>query len=508
SRRVDFNLFGQRLHDSDGDGLPDEIELSGFLNGTNPGPDVQWPGDNSKDLIPNFGESWSRLNAMAADTDYVGSWDGDVDSDGDGTSNLQEVIKGFRISGNPYAYNIYNGSSVPPATVGSYATSSLSMSGGNKIITVIYRPNDGVLNGASSVTVNFTPVGGGSPQSFTMTGGPTEFTYSYTVPSGATSVGYTFTSNGTTDSSGASSWSASTTAAFVMDGVFDSQDFLVTDSGMRIYAAIRGSKLYTATWSPKGGGNDHVIYITDQFGNPVTAGPATGSDAASNYTTWANGSNQGSGFGTWALSAGGSVSGQFMGDPSAAGIQGMSSKSFGLYAKGGADSSATAIRSFPDLNVGDSIAFQWGINWDGGNGANGKKGFNLWAGATFLINVENAGSDVINGAGTSSGMGYGTQAMNWTITRTAANTLEIRATRRDGGVFTRTLTLSSAAPTRLEFYATNLIGSGTASDNDKRQPYFNELRVFRGGSVKDGRVYGAFDGTSNSKPWVQATPST
>ncbi|MFM7374877.1 MAG: hypothetical protein ACKO39_06980, partial [Chthoniobacterales bacterium] len=112
SRRVVFNLFGQNLHDSDGDGVPDEIELSGFLNGTNPGPDVQWPGDNSKDLIPNFGESWSRLNAMAADTDYVGSWDGDVDSDGDGTSNLQEVIKGFRISGNPYAYNINNASSV------------------------------------------------------------------------------------------------------------------------------------------------------------------------------------------------------------------------------------------------------------------------------------------------------------------------------------------------------------------------------------------------------------
>ncbi|MFM8807536.1 MAG: hypothetical protein ACKOJB_01280, partial [Chthoniobacterales bacterium] len=86
--------------------------------------------------------------------------------------------------------------------------------------------------------------------------------------------------------------------------------------------------------------------------------------------------------------------------------------------------------------------------------------------------------------------------------------LEIRATRRDGGVFTRTVTVSSSAPTRLEFYATNLNGSGTPGDNDKRQPYFNELRIFRGGSIKDGRVYGAFDGTSNSKPWVQATPST
>ena len=508
SRRVVFNLFGQNMHDSDGDGVPDDIELTDFLSGKNPGPDQAYPGDSSLDLIPNFGETWSRLNAMAADTYYNGTWDGDRDTDGDGFTNLQEVIKGFRISGNPYAYNIYDRNSVPPTTVGSYATSSLTMSGGNKIVTVTYRPNDGPLANASSVTVNFTPTGGGSLQSFTMAGGPTEFTYSYTVPAGATSVSFTFANGGTTDSTGGTAWAASTSAAFVMDGVFDSQDFVVADNGMRIYAAIRGNKLYTATWSPKGGNNDHVIYITDQFGNPVTAGPATGSDAASNYTTWANGSNQGAGFGTWALSTGGTVSGHFTGDPSAAGIQGMSSKSFGLYAKGGADSSATAIRSFPELNVGDSIAFQWGINWDGGNGANGKKGFNLWAGTTFLMNVENAGGDAINVAGTSSGMGYGTQAMNWTITRTAANTLEVRATRRDGGVFTRTLTVNSSAPTRLEFYATNLNGSGTASDNDKRQPYFNELRIFRGGSGKGGLVYGSFNGTANTKPWLLATPST
>jgi glycosidase len=509
ARRVVFNLYGRNLHDSDGDGLPDDIELNNFLSGRNPGPNRALPGDGAGlDNIPNYGENWTRLNPMNAETYYNGQWDGDRDSDGDGVKNIDELLRGFRISGNVNAYDIYNGSSVPPASVGSYATSSLTMSGGNKIVTVTYRPNDGVLANASSMTINFTPTGGGSPQSFTMTGGPTEFTYSYTVPAGATSVSYSFTSGGTTDTSGGSAWAASTSAAFVMDGLFDSQDFVVADNGMRIYAAVRGNKLYAATWSPKGGGNDHVIFITDQFGNPVTAGPATGSDAASNYTTWANGSNQGAGFGTWALSTGGTVSGHFTGDPSAAGIQGMSSKSFGLYAKGGADSSATAIRSFPELNVGDSIAFQWGINWDGGNGANGKKGFNLWAGTTFLMNVENAGGDAINVAGTSSGMGYGTQAMNWTITRTAANTLEVRATRRDGGVFTRTLTVNSSAPTRLEFYATNLNGSGAASDNDKRQPYFNELRIFRGGSGKGGLVYGSFNGTANTKPWLLATPST
>lgn len=500
SRRVVFNLFGQNMHDSDGDGLPDEIELSGFLDGTNPGPDVQWTGDNSKDLIPNFGESWSRLNAMAADTYYNGTLDGNRDTDGDGTTNLQEVIKGFRISGNPYSFGIYNASSTPPATIGSYATSALTMSGGNKIMTITYRPNDGPLANPSAVTVNLTPVGGGSPQTVAMTGGPTEFTYSYTVPSNATAVNYTFTSGGTSDNTGGAAWSASTSAAFVMDGQFDSENFVVSDNGMRIYAAIRGNKLYTATWSPKGGGNDHVILITDQFGNPVTTGPATASDYASNYSSLPNGANQGTGFGPWAITTSGTA-GTFLGNPSAAGISGMSSSSFGLYAKTG--SSAKAVRPFSSsLGVGDSIAFQWGINWDGGNGANGKKGFNLWAGSTFLMNVENTGSSDIVVGGSSSGMAFGTAAMNWSITRTSATTLQVRATRRDGGVFTRDVTVNSAAPTQIELYAEGL------ADGNERQPYFNDLRIYRNGaSSKNGLVYGNFNGTDTSKPWIFSNPS-
>jgi glycosidase len=503
ARRVVFNLYGQNLHDSDGDGLPDNIEIENFLSGRNPGPNRALPGDGAGlDNIPNNGEQWSRLNPMNAETFYNGTWDGDNDFDNDGVSNLQELIRGFRISGNALSYNIYNAASVPPATVGSYATSSLTMSGGNKIITVTYRPNDGVLNGATSVTVNFTPTGAGSAQSFTMTGGPTEFTYSYTVPAGATSVGYSFTSGGTTDTSGGATWTASTTAAFVMDGLFDSENFVVSDTGMRIYAAIRGNKLYTATWSPKGGGNDHVILITDQFGNPITAGPATASDSASNYSGWANGNNQGSGFGPWSITATGGQSGAFVGNPSSAGISGMSSQSFGLWAKAG--SSVKAIRPFStSLGVGDSIAFQWGINWDGGNGTSGKKGFNLWAGSTFLMNVENAGSADLSVGGSSAGLVYGTQVMNWSITRTAATTLSVRLTRRDGGTFTRDVTVASAAPTQIEFYAEGL------ADGDQRQPYFNNLQIYRNGaSSKGGLVYGAFDGSVNSKPWIFSTPSS
>ncbi|MEI8387957.1 MAG: alpha-amylase domain-containing protein, partial [Verrucomicrobiota bacterium] len=366
ARKVYFNLFGQNLHDSDGDGIPDEIEMSGFLNGTNPGPDQAWPGDGSLDLIPNYGETWSRLNPMNAETYYNGTWDGDIDSDGDGVSNLQEVIRGYRLTANPYRYNIYDKTSVPPASTPSAASASLGTVSGVKTVTVTYSPNDGPLTGVTPIRVKVVPTGGGSTQYLTMaaansnsfsagyavpsgvtsvaysfenSGGsvtdttgswsiatplvassasatlgasgsnktltvlytPNEgalagqsnlrvtlmptgaganatftmsdlgngtFSYTYTVPTGATSVSYTFSnSNGsTTDTTGSAGWTASTSAGFQMDGLFDSQNFVICDTGMRIYAAVRGNKLYTATWSPKGGSNDHVIYITDKFG--------------------------------------------------------------------------------------------------------------------------------------------------------------------------------------------------------------------------------------------------
>ncbi|MCX6935092.1 MAG: hypothetical protein NTZ01_02720, partial [Verrucomicrobia bacterium] len=271
ARKVYFNLDHQMMQDSDGDGIPDDIELSAFLNGTNPGPDQNWPGDNSQDLIPNYGETWTRMNPMNADTDYVNSWDGDVDSDGDGVSNLQEVIRSYRLTGNPYSYNIYSASSTPPSAAVSVATATLGTSGGQRVMNFTYRPNEGPLTGQSSVRITVTPTGAGSAQTITMTAGTAgDFSTTYTIPTGATSVSYSF-SNATgsvTDTTSASSLTASTVVGFTMDGVFDSAGFKVVDNGMVIYAAVRGTKLYTATWSTMGGGNDHFIFITDQFGNP------------------------------------------------------------------------------------------------------------------------------------------------------------------------------------------------------------------------------------------------
>jgi len=156
----------------------------------------------------------------------------------------------------------------PP--VPSSATSTLGVSGATKTLTIIYAPNEGSLAGLTPVNVNFTPTGGGSPASFAMTPlGNGSFSYIYTVPSGATSVAFNFSSGATTDTSGGANWSTSTSPGFVMDGEFDSQNFVVSDNGMRIYAAVRGNKLYTATWSTKGGNNDHFLFVTDQFGDPL-----------------------------------------------------------------------------------------------------------------------------------------------------------------------------------------------------------------------------------------------
>jgi hypothetical protein len=93
--------------------------------------------------------------------------------------------------------------------------------------------------------------------------------------------------------------------AFNMDGVADSTNFLVASSGMTIYAALRGTRLYVATWSPgnSGGPNDHFIFISDQLLASASANspwakagqvavaaskPFLAGESASTYVSWFN----------------------------------------------------------------------------------------------------------------------------------------------------------------------------------------------------------------------------
>jgi glycosidase len=152
------------------------------------------------------------------------------------------------------------------AGVSQPSEASVTRDGNN--FTFTYRPNEGPLKGAASITLRVR-ADNGSFSSVVMTNNAGVFTANYTMPPGTATLTYYFESGSTVDNNSGSNFTLSTAPGFVMDGEFDSQNFIVAENGMRIYAAIRGSKLYTATWSTKGGSNDHFIFITDEFGNPV-----------------------------------------------------------------------------------------------------------------------------------------------------------------------------------------------------------------------------------------------
>lgn len=92
--------------------------------------------------------------------------------------------------------------------------------------------------------------------------------------------------------------------AFVMDGTLDSTNCRVAASGMTIYAALRGARLYVATWSPGNSGpNDHFIFVSDQLLTTTnapapwakagrvavaTSKPFLAAESAGSYVSWFN----------------------------------------------------------------------------------------------------------------------------------------------------------------------------------------------------------------------------
>jgi hypothetical protein len=202
-------------------------------------------------------------------------------------------------------------------------------------------------------------------------------------------------------------------------------------------------------------------------------------DTGANYSGgWNNGGNGGFGFTAWTISAtpGTGFSGAFIGEPTNAGIVGMSSTSFGLFANPtNSGATVTVSRGMSNaLAVGDTFSFQWGVNWDSDGG---NKGFNLFSGGvggTQLFNVNQAGfPGDITFAGTNTGIAYGNGPMTWSFTLTTANNLLVTSSARDGTtapVFSTNINVA-AAPNAFSFYATAM------GADDRRQPYFNNLSV-------------------------------
>ena len=192
---------------------------------------------------------------------------------------------------------------------------------------------------------------------------------------------------------------------------------------------------------------------------------------------WTNDANAGFGFGPWIINNnnnGSSIfAGNFIGNPADAGISGMSTESFALYANpAGSGAFVTASRPLLSaLKVGETFSMQWGINWDGDNGTNGNKGFNLFVGGTQVVNVNNGGNSDIQFNTINTGFGFGTQAMTWSFTYTNASTLFVSANDRDGsGTFSTNITIGGGISS-FSLYASQL------APGDNRQPYFNDLAV-------------------------------
>ena len=315
-RRVVFNLYGANHIDSDGDAIPDNVEMPYFDQGA-PGPDQPWPGDSNNNFIPDNGESWGKLNPYNHATFYSAQWDDRGDMDGDGYSNYDEVYAGFIEDGNIYKYNIYSSASKPsgdPGSIPSEADAAPNPANPGQNVVITYTPNGGTLSNAAQVVmhVGHSKRTEGSWQDVidtNMTASGGSWTATYAVPSNATSVDVTFHDGGSTWDG--SDWQFQVAGAsgpeFVMDAALDSSAFEIAEfSGMKIWAALRGTKLYVATWGTGTNTeirNDHFIMINDELGDATpspwaksgyvflgTNFPYLAGEGGNNWSGWFNAS--------------------------------------------------------------------------------------------------------------------------------------------------------------------------------------------------------------------------
>jgi hypothetical protein len=214
---------------------------------------------------------------------------------------------------------------------------------------------------------------------------------------------------------------------------------------------------------------------------PLVAAPA--SDVASNYASWSDGDNQGSGFAAWSLNNNNNgttvFSGNFIGDSIAgAGNINTGGESFGLFAHpGGAFS--TAIRSF-SMSVGETFSTQIALNFDNGN-----KGFNfrIAGDSIFNFNVGGGGSvsspnaTLIAGSGPGYDYGGNDAVIDLSLTLDTATQLSYDISRTSsqgfqGTLFSGTVTNFTGTPDNFEFY-----NSGTDDGSAQNNLYFNNLQI-------------------------------
>ncbi len=190
-----------------------------------------------------------------------------------GTLNLTVPTRGLKVfaAGTPSASLIISGT-------GNYPVSGSILPTDDIYIDSSTGPKATAVSG----TVHYTTDAGGTWQTTALARNPsfdTPSTDAWNANLGqfpaSTTIDYYVTfqdgdTNTYTDDNGGASYSltVSSPPVFAIDGLLDSSNYLVADNGMRIWAAVKGSKLYFATWSTEGGSNDHFLLCTDSFGNP------------------------------------------------------------------------------------------------------------------------------------------------------------------------------------------------------------------------------------------------
>lgn len=215
-------------------------------------------------------------------------------------------------------------------------------------------------------------------------------------------------------------------------------------------------------------------------------GPAR-ADSSSNYgAPWLMGVGLGNGFKEWGFDfingAGAAVA--YLGNPVDSEVFGMGSKAFALSAT--PENSGAEVRVARELEhplaVGESLSFDWGVNWDA---AGGSKGFKIMSGSAPLLIVEQFGypgpiyfSDRLSFVDT--GLVYGTRPMRWTFRQTGPENVRVTATGRNGGsgvLFQRDVSVPGGV-SGLRWFAREMgADTSSASGVSRRVSYYDNISV-------------------------------
>jgi hypothetical protein len=212
-----------------------------------------------------------------------------------------------------------------------------------------------------------------------------------------------------------------------------------------------------------------ALLLTAATPPPSRAAILAEDDGSQYGAGWTNGSNGGTGFGAWQFIIDPISDGTLdIGDPAEAGITGMDANSFRLSSTNGY---VNARRAFAQpLQVGDVFSLQWGNHWDTGGGY---KGINLRSLGNQLLYINMGPEPTISISGQPMFTNFGTAAITFHFEYTAADTLRVFATGRDG-VETYDESLSvSGAPDEFVLFAGDLSSEGLAN----RRPFINHLRI-------------------------------